>query len=319
MTKRNGASIEVSLTMLAHPIVVILFAAAVGVTAGMLVPRLWIPAAAGFGYFCLAVLAENYGPYRRFIVTLGFPAWTPYTSLDGVLVWLKCAGLLLFVAAGIAVWRTFGLPRGLRRSPWRVAMVMGGGGAVVLAVAAGMQDPGSNGIVGSEPDLSCVGATTQYCTSEPPAAAQRSASKIDQTFASLVEWGIVAPTRYVDDRAISEPDPDVGLWAVDPAYLEDDGSPGIDAVALTLSRPAACEAYFSDIPSADGERILTASAYVDEWVRARVTFGSDESAAEAAWDARDAGIGWGEISVAIPSLYRALAACDASQLPAVLP
>lgn len=316
----HGATPQVSTTMLAHPLMLCMFVSALGVTLGALLPRPWIAPAASAGFFALTLVAENRGPYQRFLVSLGFSGWTPYTQLDPTLVWLKCAALALLALACVVAWGTLGLPRAMRGVRSGLATGLAVGSLVLVAVTAAMQPPSSNGILQADWDgeLRCSGDTVTFCTNEPAQLAGPFSAAVVAAFAVLEPYGVKAPATYVDERAISSGRPAVGLWAVDPLYLVE-GKPEPDSTALTVSRPAACDAYFSSDPTDADVALMEASGLLFDVVYILLQSERDGSDAQSTWADWHPSVTWESAVSALPQLYAGVSACDAALLPAQLP
>ena len=312
----HGASPQVSITMLAHPAILCLFVPTLGVTVGALVPRNWIAPATAVGFFAVSVIAESRGPYHRFLTALGFTAWSPYTQLDPRLVWLKCIALMLLTLAGAIAWRTLGKPAALRARPRRFATGIAAAGLLTVAFAGAIQSPEFNGLVQTPWDgaLTCTGSSVKFCKNEPAALAQPFSTAVAAAYVDLAPYGITPPAKFVDALVLRSGDPDVGVWGVDPTYLVD-GLPTPDATAGTVSMPAACAAYFDNTISADGDRLLTASSFVFDFVYAlefSKVSGDDPSTT---WADSHPGVTWDAARDSIGTVYAAVAACDASALP----
>jgi hypothetical protein len=320
VTLVNGANLQVSAAMLAQPALLCAFAAAAGVTLGALIPRAWIAPAAAVGFFALTLIAENYGPYRRFLMALGFPGWTPYTRLDPTLLSLKCIALGLLIMGCAVLWHGLGAPPAMRRGSRAGAAVLLGAALVTVTVAGSMQAPGSNGLVQTawNGELECTNGTIKFCTNEPATLSTPFSAAVEAAYANLAQYGITPPAAFVDERTVANGEPQVGLWAVDPTYLVG-GTPTPDATALSVSRPAACAAYFANTPSPEDDRLLDASGLVFDFVFITETSRATGDDPAVVWIDWHPSIPWATIVDTIGQNYDAVSSCDASALPSGVP
>lgn len=316
ITVSNGAVPQVSLAMLAQPALLCIFVAFAGVTAGALVPRVWIAPVAAVGFFALSVTAENYGPYQRFVTALGFTAWSPYTQLDLNLLWLKCLALVLLVAACFVAWRSLSSSRSIQKGARTASVTLAAAAMLVVAVAGSNQSPGSNGIDQRpwQGTLACSGETIAFCTNEPSSLAEPFIKEVESAFASLGQYGIVPPAKYVDDRTLRTGEASAGAWSIDPAFLVS-GKPAPDVTASTVSRPAACPEYYADVLSSEGERLLGASSLVFDFVyivEQSINTGENPAITWSDWHPE---LSWVTMLEGVGQMYAALSVCDPSALP----